>query len=312
MTDVIDPAAVDGDSFVPESLAGEPGPEPEGSQIPKLIWFAIAWTVFVFGGALYYQLDKLLGGALPLADPLHAGTVFGTAAKYEGPSLSHPLGTDQLGRDIFARNVAGGWISLVVAVCAVTMGIVVGGLMGSVAGFVRGRVETVLMASLDVILAFPPLILLLAVVTIAERRDLPVIAGIIAVLSIPTYARVARANSLTVSKREFVMAARAIGTKPTTILFREVVPNVLPTLMAYALVNAAVVIVAEGTLAFLGLSVQPPTASWGNMINEARADVKQVIMPTIWPSLWLTLTVLSLNQIGDWLRSRSEVRESAL
>ncbi len=312
MTDLIDAATTDGESIVPDVFAGEPGPEPEGPKVPKLVWACVIWLIFVFGGAIYYQIDRLLGGALPLQDPLHAGTVFGTAAKYEGPSLSHPLGTDQLGRDIFARNVAGGWISLVVAMCAVTLGVVVGGLLGSVAGYVRGIIETLLMATLDVILAFPPLILLLAVVAIAQTRNLPVIAGIIGLLSIPTYARVARANSLSISKREFVMAARAIGTKPTRILFREVIPNVVPTLMAYALINSAVVIVAEGTLAFLGLSVQPPTASWGNMINEARADVKQVLMPTVWPSLWLTLTVLSLNQLGDWLRSRSEVRESAL
>ena len=129
------------------------------------------------------------------------------------------------------------------------------------------------MASVDVILAFPALVLLLALVSIFEVRNL-LISAVIGVLSIPAYTRVARANSLAVSSREFVTAARAIGTKPRRILFREVIPNVLPTLLAYTMVAAAFVVVVEGSLSFLGLSVQLPTPTWGNMINQARRDIK--------------------------------------
>jgi peptide/nickel transport system permease protein len=168
------------------------------------------------------------------------------------------------------------------------------------------------MAIMDVILAFPALVLLLAMVSIFEVRDLMVISLVIGVLSIPSYTRVARANSLAVSNREFVTAARAIGTRPLRILFREIIPNVIPTLLAYAMVAAAFVIVVEGSLSFLGLSVQPPTSSWGNMINEGRKDIKQSIHPVLWPSLALTITVLALNQVGDWYRSRSAVRSAAL
>jgi peptide/nickel transport system permease protein len=165
---------------------------------------------------------------------------------------------------------------------------------------------------IDVILAFPALILLLALVSIFEVRDLLLISVVIGVLSVPAYTRVARANSLAISNREFVMAARAIGTKPRTILFREIIPNVLPTLIAYAMVASAFVIVVEGALSFLGLSVQLPTSTWGNMINQARRDIKLDATQVLWPSLALSLTVLSLNQVGDFFQKRGAVRGSAL
>ncbi len=187
-----------------------------------------------------------------------------------------------------------------------------GGLLGSVVGFVRGRFETVAMSLIDVILAFPALVLLLALVSIFEVRDLFIISLVIGVLSVPAYTRVARANSLAISNREFVTAARAIGTKPRSILFREVIPNVLPTLFSYAMVAAAFVVVVEGSLSFLGLSVQLPTSTWGNMINQARRDLKVDAKQVLWPSLALSITVLSLNQVGDYFQKRGAVRGSAL
>jgi peptide/nickel transport system permease protein len=217
-----------------------------------------------------------------------------------------------LARDTWSRILNGAWVSLVVALASAAFGIVIGGLLGSFVGYVKGRWETSIMAGMDVILAFPALVLLLALVSIWEVRSLAVISLVIGVLSIPAYTRIARANALAISNREFVQAAQAIGTKKSTILLREVVPNVLPALFAYALVQAGFVVVLEGTLSFLGLSVQLPEPTWGNMINEARRDIRQTIMPVFWPSLFLTLTVLSLNQVGDWLQQRAAVRSSAL
>jgi peptide/nickel transport system permease protein len=129
---------------------------------------------------------------------------------------------------------------------------------------------------------------------------------------VPAYTRVARANSLAISNREFVTAARAIGTRPRVILFREIIPNVLPTLIAYAMVASAFVVVVEGSLSFLGLSVQPPTSTWGNMINQARTDIKLDATQVLWPSLALSLTVLALNQVGDFFQKRGAVRGSSL
>jgi peptide/nickel transport system permease protein len=221
---------------------------------------------------------------------------------------SNWLGTDALARDTFARIAHGGWVSLIVATTSALFGIVIGGFLGALVGFVRGRTETVIMSVIDVILAFPALVL----VSIFEVRDLFVISGVIGFLSIPAYTRVARANSLAISNREFVLAARAIGTKRAKILFREIIPNVLPTLVSYAMVAAAFVIVVEGALSFLGLSVQLPTSSWGNMINQSRRDIKTDVLQVLWPSLALTLTVLSLNQVGDFFQKRGAVRASSL
>lgn len=282
---------------------------------------SMLWLAVVVFGAIYGKLDRFLSDAtkadpdqaLPfLQDAYYQGALWGTATRIESPSAAHWLGTDVLARDTFARIVHGGWVSLIVALTAVTMGLVIGALVGGFAGYMRGRSETVLMSMIDVILAFPALILLLAIVSIYEQRSLQVISVVIGILSIPTYTRIARANALAISNREFVHAAQAIGTKKMTILFREVIPNLLPSLIAYALVHAAAVIVIEGTLSFLGLSVQLPEPSWGNMINEGRSEIRQTILPVLWPSLALTFTVLSLNQVGDWLQSRSAVRSSAL
>jgi peptide/nickel transport system permease protein len=288
--------------------------------MPILVKISAVWLAFIVLGAIYAKLDTtLFNGSLPLQDPnfqtnnFNAATgEFGTGVKLEPISSDHWLGTDAIARDTFARIMHGGWVSLIVAGVSAAFGIVVGGLLGALVGFVRGRTETVIMSMIDVILAFPALILLLALVSIFEVRDLLLISLVIGVLSVPAYTRVARANSLAISNREFVMAARAIGTKPRTILFREIIPNVLPTLIAYAMVASAFVIVVEGSLSFLGLSVQLPTSTWGNMINQARGDIKVDATQVLWPSLALSLTVLSLNQVGDFFQKRGAVRGSAL
>jgi peptide/nickel transport system permease protein len=270
--------------------------------------------------ALYAKLDtSVFNGALPLQDPdfqtnnfdVRTGD-FGTGERLEKPSGEHWLGTDAIARDTFARIAHGGWVSLIVALVAASFGLIVGGFLGALVGYVRGWTETVVMWAIDVILAFPALVLLLAMVSIFRVRSLFIISLVIGVLSIPAYTRVARANSLAISNREFVTAARAIGTSRTKILFREIIPNVMPTLISYAMVAAAFVVVVEGTLSFLGLSVQLPQSTWGNMINQARSDIKLDVWQVIYPSLALTFSVLSLNQVGDFFQKRRSVRDSAI
>jgi peptide/nickel transport system permease protein len=289
-------------------------------QMPILVKFGTIWLILIFAGALYAQLDvRIFNGSLPLADPnlqlngFNPGTgEFGTRVPLESPSWAHPLGTDALARDTFSRAVHGSYVSVVVAIVSVTCGVMIGGLLGSLVGFVRGKTETGVMAMMDVLLAFPALVLLLALISIFEVRDLFVISFVIGVLSIPAYTRVSRANSLAISNREFIMAAQAIGTKKRTILWREIIPNVLPTLIAYAMVAAAGVIVVEGALSFLGLSVQLPTPTWGNMINQARRDIKVSIGQVLYPALFLTFTVLALNQVGDFFQRRGSHRASSI
>jgi peptide/nickel transport system permease protein len=289
-------------------------------EMPILVKLSTIWLLLVFGGAIYAKLDTgVFGGALPLQDPNFQTNnfnpetgAFGDGEPIEAPSAQHWLGTDAIARDTFARIVHGGWVSLIVAGVAAGFGVIVGGFLGSLVGYVRGFTETVTMSIIDVILAFPALILLLAMVSIFKVRNLFVISLVIGFLAIPAYTRVARAGSLAISNREFVLAARAIGTKPATILRREIIPNVLPTVLSYAMVAAAFVIVVEGSLSFLGLSVQLPTATWGNMINQARRDIDLNLLQVIAPSLALVFTVLSLNQVGDWFQKRAGFRASAL
>ncbi len=289
-------------------------------EMPFLVKLGSLWLFLVVFGAIYSKLDAtVFNGSLPLADPNlqlnnfnPATGEFGTGVKLDSWSWAHPMGTDTLARDTFSRVVTGAWVSLIVAAVSVVFGVMLGGLLGALVGYVRGKTESVIMAMIDVILAFPALVLLLALISIFQVRDLFVISMVIGVLSIPAYSRVARANSLAISNREFVTAARAIGTKRMPILFREIIPNVLPTLLAYAMVAAAGVIVVEGALSFLGLSVQAPTATWGNMINLARGDIKLNFAQIFWPSLVLSLTVLGLNQVGDFFQRRSSYRSSAL
>lgn len=289
-------------------------------SMPVIVKFSTIWLVVVLFAAIYGKLDAtIFDGALPLQDPNlqtngfnPATGEFGTGSRLEPPSGAHWLGTDALARDTFSRLVHGAWVSLIVVIVSVAFGIMIGGMLGALVGFVRRKTETVVMTLVDVVLAFPALILLLALVSIFKVRDLVIISMVIGVLSVPVYTRVSRANSLAISNREFVTAARAIGTRPTRILFREIIPNVLPTLLAYAMVAAATVIVVEGALSFLGLSVQLPTSTWGNMINQARGDIKVDAWQVFWPSLALVLTVLALNQVGDFFQRRGAFRGSAL
>lgn len=289
-------------------------------SMPLLVKVAAIWLVMIVFIAIYAKVnERFFSNSLPLRDPnLQLNNFnpetgeFGEREPIESPSAEFWFGTDALARDTFSRVAHGGWVSLIVAGTSALFGIVIGGFLGSLVGFVRGRIETVIMSIIDVILAFPALVLLLALVSIFEVRNLFVISGVIGFLSIPAYTRVARANSLAISNREFVLAARAIGTSQRKILFREIIPNVLPTLLAYAMVASAFVIVVEGALSFLGLSVQLPTSTWGNMINQSRRDIKQDFWQVLFPSLALTFTVLSLNQVGDFFQKRGAIRSSSL
>lgn len=272
--------------------------------MPPSVLLSSLWLIFIFAAAL-------LAPYLPFIEDPNVGITSGNRPN-EAPSLDHWLGTDNNSRDLFARTIYGARVSLTVSATAVAFGLVVGGLLGAAVGYYRGKLEALTMAATDVILAFPGLVLLLALVAFLGSQDLLTIAIAVGLLSIPPYTRVSRANALGVANREYVLAARAIGTKRFAILRREIIPNVLPSLVAFALVGAAVVVVLEGSLAFLGLSVEAPTATWGAMINEGRQNIRSVIHPVLFPALAMFFTVFSLNNIGDWLRRRNAVRAAAL
>ncbi len=310
---------------VPEAALIELSEDAKGKGRVRRYWSAMGWGTrlaavwfsFIVLAAIFTTLLVVFGfeGAsfIGLQDPDGLPFLVGSDAKpNEGPSLDNWLGTDNLGRDIFSRILHGSRISLTVSLTAAVFGMTFGLFLGCLAGFKRGKVETVIMSIVDVILAFPALILLLIMVIVLGRQTLSFISLTIGLLAIPPFTRVARANSLSVSNREYVMAARAIGTKPTKILFKEIIPNVAPSVFGYALVYAALIIAVEGALAFLGLSVQPPTATWGQMLNEARGDIKVTVVPALWPAGAFFFTILSLNTLGDFYRSMTAFRGSSL
>jgi peptide/nickel transport system permease protein len=248
-----------------------------------------------------------LAGVLPLPSP----TDMDMLERRAPASALHWLGTDGLGRDELARLIHGARISLIVGLCAPVIGITIGGALGMLAGYFRGRFETLVVGSMDVLLAFPPLILVLAVIAFLGQSILN-LTCILGVLGIPAFMRVARAATLTLTRREFVIAAQALGATHARILLRELLPNVFLPLLAFFLLGVAVTIVVEGALSFLGLGVPPPISSWGSMIGEGRESLEVAPRLAFMPAMAMFLTVLSFNLVGDTLRALTDPRQGAL
>lgn len=282
-------------------------------------WFSIVWMVFVVGGAI-------LAPILPLDDPQNSVTALARRGPFAkaGTAPGHPLGGDLNGRDMLSRLLWGGRTTLVIATVAVLIGFVIGGVLGLLAGYYRGRTDTFMSGLFDVFLSIPAVILALALVTILRAPAAtsghatagldPEVALIIAlgIVSIPVLGRITRASTMSWSERDFVLAARAQGAKNRRIIVREVLPNVLPAMLSIALLGVAVAIVAEGTLSILGASVQADTPTWGNMIAGGRQVIAIAPHVVFEPALMIFFTVLSLNFLGDAIRARFDVREGGL
>jgi peptide/nickel transport system permease protein len=211
------------------------------------------------------------------------------------------LGTDSMGRDMLSRIIIGARVSLTVGGTAPLIGLVIGGLLGLVAGYFRGFTESIIIGCMDVILAFPGLVLLLAMGFYFGTNLWTLILSL-GFLSIPAFCRVSRAATLQLADREFVLAAKMIGCTNCSIMVREILPNIAIPLCVYGLIIMALMIVVEGVLSFLGLSVPPPTPSWGGMIAAGREVLGEAPHVCLIPAAVLFLTVLSLNILGDTLR----------
>ncbi|QHO74919.1 ABC transporter permease [Bradyrhizobium sp. CCBAU 051011] len=275
-------------------------PVRKGRRLGVLFWAAIGWLIFVIAVAVFANV-------LPLQSP----TDMDMLERRAPFSAEHWLGTDGLGRDELSRLIHGARISLVVGVCAPVIGLVIGGALGMLAGYFRGRFESMVVGSMDVLLAFPPLILALAVTAYLGQSifNLTLILGL---LSVPAFMRVARAATLTLARREFVIAAQALGATHARILLRELLPNVMLPLLAFFLLGVAVIIVVEGSLSFLGLGVPPPISSWGSMIGEGRESLDVAPRLAFMPAAAMFLTVLAFNLVGDTLRALTDPRQGAL
>ena len=281
------------------SATAAPATALRGQRLGGLFWCAAAWIAVL-------ALAAAFAPWLPLPDPSDMDMLERRAL----PSADHWLGTDSFGRDVASRLVFGARTSLTVGLIAPMIGLLVGGTAGMLAGYFRGWFDTLVVGAVDVLLAFPALVLAIAV-TAYLGQSLLNLTLILGVLGIPAFARVARAATLVFAQREFVTAARAVGATHTRILVRELLPNVILPLAAFLLVGVAITIVVEGAVSFLGLGVPPPQSSWGIMISEGRESLESAAWLAFTPATMMFLTVLAFNLVGDRLRALTDPRRAA-
>ena len=253
---------------------------------------ALVWTVLIVLGALLVDF-------LPLAEARDPSLALTTASMLP-PELGsgHPLGTDSQGLDVLGGLLYGARVSIVVGIGGVLLGAIIGGALGLVAGYRGGWTDRIVSILTDTMLAFPSLILLIAIVTVLDPT-LPNVTLALGIMVVPSFARLVRANAMSYSGREFVTAARSLGAGEIRIMVREVAPNILPAIFSYSFMLVAVLIVAEASLSYLGLSIPRPEPTWGNMINAGQSDFQRHPALVGIPATVLFLTVLSFNQLGE-------------
>lgn len=278
-----------------------------GERTDLLAWFAAAWLILLAAAAL-------LAPWLPLGESRDV-----SATLYEPTFLppfkygDHLLGTNGYGLDLLSRSIYGARASLTISLLAVTIGLIVGGVIGVIAGFYQKMTDTAVGVFTNALLSVPPLILLIVLSTVLDPKVRNV-AFALAVLTIPTMIRLARANTISYSQREFVLASRAIGATRPRIMLRELVPNVLPPMMSMSVLVISGLIVAEASLSFLGLGISPPAPTWGNMVAEVQAGTTLEDHPFILlvPGTFLFLTVFSFNLLGEKAQKRWDPRSGKL
>lgn len=277
------------------ALAARPATptKPLGARLA--LWSAVGWLAFIIAAAVLADVlpltryDGFAGGFAPSTPP--------------GLRWPEPLGTDYLGRSMLSRIVFGARVSLLIAAASVVIGSSLGVAVGLASGYLRGKVDTVTSVMLDVVLAFPPLVLLLTIAAIGGRNT-GTIVGMLAALVVPGMARLVRARTISVAEREFVLAARGMGAGPLRIMVREILPHVLPLVLALAFLMTGVMMIAEGGLSFLGLGVPPPRPTWGGIISDGRAYFQGSPHLIFVPSACLVATVLAFRTVGFRLGSR--------
>ncbi len=284
----------------PSALAAQPARPRKARRIGVSVIIAAAWLVAL-------TLAAALAPHLGLQSPFD-GDLLETLAM---PSADHWLGTDSLGRDTFARLLYGGQVSLTVALGSVGFGLVVGGAFGLVAGYFGALADRLIMGVMTVLLCFPALILAIALIA-SLGPNIANVTLAIGIIFVPAFARITRANTLSLRSREFVLAAEALGARLPRILLREILPNLMPALLSYAVVMLGVAILAEAALGFLGLSVRPPQPSWGGMIAAERANLADAPQAVFIPAAFLFVTVLAINLLGEALRRIFDIRAQTL
>ncbi len=297
------------------SVAVSPPPAARTTSVPlrpaRSQW-TLAWRQFrrhrlALLGAVVFAL-LCLSAALASASPYDPNRT-SLLDRFEGPSLVHPMGTDDLGRDEMTRVLYGGRVSLQVGVLAMLVSIVVGTVVGAFAGYFGGVVDSLLMRLTEMFIAFPQLFILILLAALFGTSQVTVIL-VIGFLRWMPIARLVRASFLQLKQQEYVTAARALGASTRSIMWRHILPNALSPIIVAATLGVAGAILTESTLSFLGLGIQLPTATWGNMLRAAQNDLATAPWLAFFPGFFIFLTILSMNYIGDGLRDALDPRKS--
>ncbi len=281
-------------------------------------WLSSIWIILTI-------VCALCAGLLPLPEFDHMdwnnmASPPGTRAEISSPNthddgipedIIYLLGTDTMGRDILTRLIFGARISLIIGLSVPAIGLILGTTLGMLAGYYRGKVESIIMAVMDTILAFPGIVLMLAI-TFSLGPGVKNLVIALGILVTPTFSRVARANTLKFAQHEFILASRMIGHTNFHIMLHELLPNIIIPICVYALMLVGYIITAEGMLSFLGLGVPAPIPSWGGMIAQGKEVLDQAPFITLIPSFIMFLTILSFNLLGDSLRCLIETKEIQL
>ena len=265
------------------------------------LWLSVGWLALVLAGAV-------LAPWLGFLDDPHRPL---SGQPEEGPSWSHWFGTDQLGRDMFARSVWGSRLSLSIAGPAVGIGVVVGGLLGVVAGYFGKWTDVAISGVVNIALALPALVFALFIVTMLGQSYTNVTIAV-TILSIPAISRIARAQALRFAAREFVTVADMMGARWPRLLFREVLPNVVPAMASIAFLAMGIVIIAEGSLSFIGVSVGSPSITWGNILAAGRGRLEESPHIALTTGGVMFVTLMALNFVGDEMLKRLDVREARI
>lgn len=227
------------------------------------------------------------------------------------PSIAHPFGTDPFSRDVLSRSMYGARVSLSVAALATLVTVTLGTVYGCVAGYLGGAVDTILMRVVDALLAIPRILLLIAVVALWRGLPLWLLVGVLGATGWFGLSRLVRAQVLALRSEEYVLAARSLGATGVRILTRHILPNVLPTVIVAAALGVGQVIVLEAGLSYLGLGVQPPDASWGNIIQDGADQIGTLWWVSLFPGLLIVITAVACNSLGEALRAALDPRETA-
>jgi len=287
---------------------GEPMEATGGQGLWTKAWQRFRRHRLAMIGLIILVIFIFLAIFAPVLSP-HSAFKLDLPNRASGPSREHWLGTDGTGRDIFARVMLGGRVSLSVGLVAVAISTTIGVILGGIAGYFGGRSDMAIMRITDVVMTFPPLIIIITLVAVVGPSIYNTMFAI-GLLSWTATARLVRGQFLYLRSQEFVTAARCLGVRDSRIIFNHILPNTIGPVVVAATFGVATAILMEAGLSFLGLGVQPPTPSWGNMLRDAQTLTILETMPWMWvpPGLMIVLSVLSINFIGDGLRDALDPR----